>query len=517
MPVTVPRPATVDAPAAVARGLPERTAAAGVVAVASTVGALLLGYVIAWNPRTVHLSVSLDATGLGLLLGGIAACGLALRYPAAGLCLLVGFLYLNLSQVLLRLHEVPSLLQLLIVPLLIAAWAERRRDGRSRTALPPALTVLLTGYVMVLLASTMWARDPVLAGARTFDGFKSLVLFCAVVFLASSAGRIRRAAYVLVGAGALLAGLGVFQTLSGSFANEFGGLARVKYAHIYGDVFDPRIAGPLGDPNYFAQILLALVPVALAAGWGARRLSGRIAAFAAAGLLMVGTVLTYSRGGAVALGLVLLLSLLAHGVRSGRIVGGLLLVCLLLPFVPDEFSQRLTTLGQILPGGESVLDPDSSFGKRRVVTAVAWRMFVDRPLVGVGVGNYGVRFPEYVEEVGSVAREYESDRANYAHSLYLEIAAETGLLGLLTFGLVVAACFAGLRRARVAFRAAGRPDLADLARGVEIGLIGYLVSSIFLHGHHIRYLWLFFALAAALERVSRVSGAGDGEARACTA
>jgi putative inorganic carbon (hco3(-)) transporter len=356
----------------------------------------------------------------------------------------------------------------------------------------------------VALASTAWAGEPALATAMAMELAKALVLFCAVVGLASAPHRVRIATTVMVAAGTLLAVLGVFQTATGDFGNSFGGLARIKYAHIHGAVFEPRIAGPIGDPNFFAQILIPLVPLALALAWGTRNPRLRAAAFAAAGVLIAGTVLTYSRGAAVALAVVLALSLLAHGVRPRRLAAGLILLLLLVPLAPDGFARRLTTIAQVLPGSEEVLRPDSSFGKRRVVTGVAWRMFVDRPLLGVGAGNYTTRFHDYVEEVGSAVREYEADEAHYAHSLYLEIAAETGALGLLAFGAVLVVCFVSLRRARDRFRDRGLEPHALLARGVEIALVGYLASSVFLHGHHVRYLWLLFALAAALHAVSSV-------------
>jgi hypothetical protein len=44
--------------------------------------------------------------------------------------------------------------------------------------------------------------------------------------------------------------------------------------------------------------------------------------------------------------------------------------------------------------------------------------------------------------------------------------------------------------------------VASLATGVQLALIGYLVSSLFLHGHFPRYLWLLFGFCAALYRLA---------------
>jgi O-antigen ligase len=146
-----------------------------------------------------------------------------------------------------------------------------------------------------------------------------------------------------------------------------------------------------------------------------------------------------------------------------------------------------------------VIDPDSSFAERKLYALTAWAMFLDHPLLGVGAGNYTVHFDRYADAVGFSARDYEQPgEVHYPHNLYLEIAAETGLVGLALFAGAIVAAFAALRRAHSTLLARGDVASADLARAFEIALVGYLVSSVFLHGHFQRYLWLLFGFAAAL-------------------
>jgi O-antigen ligase len=174
-------------------------------------------------------------------------------------------------------------------------------------------------------------------------------------------------------------------------------------------------------------------------------------------------------------------------------------IALLILLLPSDFARRLTTFRQLLPGSGDVLRLDSSFEQRRVLAATAWHMFLDRPLTGVGAGNYTVHYRPYTEETGSVVLEYdEFDRPHYPHNLYLEIAAETGLPGLIAFAAVLVTCFVYLRRARLGFGGAGDWSSASLATGVQLALIGYLVSSLFLHGDFPRSLWLLFGFCAAL-------------------
>ncbi|MFP5285410.1 MAG: O-antigen ligase family protein, partial [Thermoanaerobaculia bacterium] len=194
----------------------------------------------------------------------------------------------------------------------------------------------------------------------------------------------------------------------------------------------------------------------------------------------------------------------SHRVRPRYLGLGALVLLLLMLVSPPEFLRRLGTIGEILPGGEEVIDPDSSFAERKLYALTAWAMFLDQPLLGVGAGNYTVHFDRYADVVGFSARDYEQPgEVHYPHNLYLEIAAEAGLAGLAVFAGAVVAAFLALRRARQALLARGDLVSADLARAFEIALVGYLVSSVFLHGHFQRYLWLLFGFAAALRLLAR--------------
>lgn len=483
---------------------------------AAFMASALLGVWIVRDPSFVHMEVSLAP---GTLIPLVLVLGLAaviLRYPGVGLILLVVALYLNLSQVLVRHHGFPSVLQLLALPILLAALMEWR--GRSVPAgrAPPRghhlVLALLALHVLAILLSTTVADDRVLADERLEEVLKGLVIAVLLVLLVTSRSRARTATWALLGGGALLAGLAVLQAATGDYANDFGGLARIKHAHIHGSVFQPRIAGPLGDPNYFAQILLILVPIALFTGWHESRIRLRLLAFAAGGVILTATVLTYSRGGALALGLVLLLSVLVYGINLQRLAVGLVVLLALGFLLPQDFTSRLATVTEILPGEEEdVLPQDSSFQERLLLGGVALEMFRDRPLLGVGAGNYTVHFDEYVDRVGSTARDYRADdEARYPHNLFLELGAEGGIVALLSFLAVMAATLILLHRARRRFLATGDPLLAGLAAGMAIALIGYLVSSLFLHGHFQRYLWLVVGLAAALYAISVRSRAGAG-------
>ncbi|HEX6203188.1 MAG TPA: O-antigen ligase family protein, partial [Thermoanaerobaculia bacterium] len=505
-----------------ARGsLAARAGAPAAAALAVAAVAAAAGWLAVARPELFELDLPTSPRALVLvalvLLAAPAAFVALLRRPGVALAVLVVFVYLNLSQVLVRFHGLPSLLQLLALPLAVAGLRVRGREGVAAVATAD-LTVALGAYLAVLVASLAWAADAAAAGERVGEIAKATAVYGLAALLAAGPRLLRRAAWSAVAAGSLLATFGVWQALTESFDSDFGGLARIKQAQIYDDVFEPRIAGPLGDPNYFAQILLVLVPVALALAWGYDSWSGgsgrrRLLALGAAGLLVAGTVLTYSRGAALALALVLGLAVLVRGIRPRHVVAGVAVVALLWVFAPEGFARRLTTLREVLPGGEEVLRPDSSFAKRRLVTAAAWQMFLDAPLLGVGAGNYGSRFTPYADRVGTDARLYEDPgERNFPHNLYLEIAAETGAIGLAVFALVVVAAFASLVGARRRALARGDPRTAALAEGLGLALVGFLITGLFLHGEFPRYLYLLLGLSAGLATPAGRGGRSLGTA-----
>lgn len=471
-----------------------------VIGIAVTLSALGAGVVVQ-RPDLFNLTGVASPPGFALLLAGLALGGVCLRFPDVALCCLVAFVYLNLSDVLVRSHGLPSLLQLSFVPLALAGWWSASPVRR----LPPrGLMLLLSGYLVIVLLSTTIAADPIAADLRLLQHLQGLAIFVVMVMLARSAAAMRRAAWTLVASAGVLGGLALVHVLTGDFTRNLGGLARVKYAHIYGTTFEPRIAGPLGDPNFFAQILIIAVPFALLLAGTEQDVRRRVLAFCAAGIAAAATVFTYSRGGALALFAVLLLSVLAHGIRLRTLaIAAVPVLALVWIALPDEFAQRLTTLTQLLPGSDDVLHPDSSFNERRLFTAAAWRMFEDAPLLGTGAGNYGFHFLQYAEQVGSEARLYVTPAEGYyPHSLYLEVAAETGVVGLAVFGLALATCFGYLWHARIRLLAAGDRSTAALVTACSIALCGYLLTSLFLHGDFIRYWWLLAGFAGGFHNVA---------------
>ena len=254
------------------------------------------------------------------------------------------------------------------------------------------------------------------------------------------------------------------------------------------------------------------MPIGLAHAVGhPSRALRRVAAIASA-IVVLGVLTTYSRGGAITLALVvaLFVVLVRRRVRAGHVAVALLAAAALVPALPTRIVDRVATREVLFEEEEGLQKDDASIAKRRVLMGAAASMALDAPVRGVGAGNYTTHFEEHGDRIGATGRIYHlvGERA-YAHSLYLEIVAETGLVGLSLFALAVAAAHAAATVAARRFDAAGDAAAALLARSLVIAVLGYLFSSLILHGDYARYLWVLLGLTAASGGVAAAARAGQ--------
>ena len=152
----------------------------------------------------------------------------------------------------------------------------------------------------------------------------------------------------------------------------------------------------------------------------------------------------------------------------------------------------------------TTFDPQYKANQHRVfLWNRSLEMVGDHPVFGIGWGNYQAVCPEYIDKVDP-----DFPFKFRSHNLFLNLLAETGMVGLGAFLWLWVAIFLGLiRRVR-----AHRPGSLDhrLLTGVLVGMTGFLVGSIttdaFLNGDVAFVLW--FLAGAAL---GRDAGSAGGE------
>jgi O-antigen ligase len=159
------------------------------------------------------------------------------------------------------------------------------------------------------------------------------------------------------------------------------------------------------------------------------------------------------------------------------------------------------------PGSwERVTQTDPTSGTGRVdIWNVAWNVFKDHPVSGVGLNNFGRVAGDYVREVGPLEDVdlvvKAPDRS--VHNSYLQFLAENGVVGLVLFAFVALGCLRAAMSAARSFAELARPELVAVAHGLFVGSVGLLASYFFISGSVARPLWILLGLCLASVEVAR--------------
>jgi putative inorganic carbon (HCO3(-)) transporter len=477
-----------------------------------------------YSPASIAVvAVAFSAAAATVVIGGpipmvillVGALGIALvGRPEIATPIFAFVFYLNLPTLATRFHGVPALVAglfglILVLPALKYILIERRK------IVFPVPYGLMFAYLAAAVMSTLLSAD-VESSALAFGVFLSegLLLYFLVVNVVRSTDMLRQVIWALLIAGAVMGAISIWQETTHHYDNVLGGLAQINQIgfgvgeDITGKVVRPRLAGPIGEQNRYAQVLVVLVPLALFRFWGERRLVLRVMAGACTLLIISGILLTFSRGAAVALvGLFLTMAALRY-IRARDLVVVGLTIALLIGVVAPQAIIRLDSLagvGALLSGQEG--DADGAIVGRATSNLAALNAFLDHPVVGVGPGQYFRRYSQdYGNDLG--LRHFDSQRR--AHNLYFETAADLGIIGFSAFMAVIGATLLPLWRLRRRLRAK-RPDLANIAASFFLSVLAYLYTGMFLHLSYERYFWLLLALAAVAAAVIRDDAGPDLE------
>jgi|GEM_PF-6071262 len=470
-----------------------------------------------WLPRLLSVSPALL-----LVVAAVVSLGTGLLVPSLGPIMLIGYLgivggvvsvlrpgiglfffsmmmYSRASEVLTTSLGVPSIAPLFTIWLLTGVVLHFGIGGLFH-ARPTGWQALVI-YGLVLLASTLVAANPWASTFRVVDYVRELVYIALIVMCVRQINDLRIVVRAMVIGGTIPGLLTIWQTITGS-TNDFLGFGRYSQAIVIpGEIVEvARPAGMIGDPNFYAMALIAVIPLAMHRWrWERSRLARQLMLCAAVALA-VASIMTYSRGGYLTLAVVIGCLVVAGYIRLKSLVIVGLIVLALLPVMPDSYSGRITSILEIPRQALSDEPPergtatDTSVSGRVSELMSGVHMFLDHPILGVGTNNYPTHYQEYARPMGVDRR---TERA--PHSLYVEIAAETGIVGIVAFSALVLTLFTSLRKVWTTTTRGN--ELHDLAIAVAIGLLSVLVASVFLHFAYQRYLMVFAALTLAVVSV----------------
>ena len=119
----------------------------------------------------------------------------------------------------------------------------------------------------------------------------------------------------------------------------------------------------------------------------------------------------------------------------------------------------------------------------------------------MGGHNFGVLLPDYAIEYSEEKRPTKWGRVS--HSMYFDLLAEFGLIGVFLIGSVILLNFRELRQVN-ALSGAGRcpPSIADLAHFLRVSWVGFLVPATFLSVLGYPHLYYLTALTVVVRRLA---------------
>lgn len=245
-----------------------------------------------------------------------------------------------------------------------------------------------------------------------------------------------------------------------------------------------RVSGMGYGPNEFAIGLLPFMGIAFYNIFAEKKVILKITSLLITVFITIVLVLTFSRGGILGFFAMLLIATIKSKKKIRAILSLLVVIVMLINFMPAHMWERYrkTQIAQGATGDEAI----DSATRRFFLAKAAWQMFLVNPIFGVGPGNY------YYD-----CRIYQPLVAGRAHNMYLEIMAELGIIGIILFLGILYYTFKTLKK----IRKGNIPVVSSYARGLYIGLIGFLIAAIFLHAQQEKQLWFVIFMTLALEKI----------------
>lgn len=368
---------------------------------------------------------------------------------------------------------------------LIAMVIGRLARGLPVTRVTPELVgVAALGAVIILTAPfSIWTGGAISTFTELY--VKVILIFLLMVNTLLWPRRVEQVTWLIVLATGYIAFRAVFDYARGINLVENG---RVRGA----------VGGMFQNSNDLALNMVAILPLALSFVFRRVSLVRRGIAAACTGLMFMTIVASQSRSGSLGLGAALVvMAVLTLRRKPGLVAAGVIVAILAVPMLPDSYWTRLASITN------ADKDATGSREARSILLRESYDAFLDHPVTGVGAGQFKNYQPD-----GRVEPWHES------HNAILQVAAELGILGLLTFlFLLFRALYAPMQtrhllkrfapgRQRGSTRSTGslpaeeQEFLASHAAAMSAALVGWFVCSLFAS---VAYHWtLYYLMALAI-------------------
>ncbi len=331
----------------------------------------------------------------------------------------------------LRLNSADLLVIFMAIGWLMSFGLHQKIGPRDREAshIPSYLVIAMLALICTMVLSTMVAINI----SSSLKEISKWMEFVVVILLGGQYLRTRSQIWTIV---VLICLAGISQAFYGYIQAYFnlGPQSFIRDASL-------RVYGTFDQPNPYAGYINIPLSISLALSLLERNWLTRMLAGLTAIILSIAEYLSQSRGGEMAIAAALVFIVLAGmpRIRAFMRVFIILLLgifeALLAGWIPLHiFSPIMHFLGLVQISFIKPTNQDYSTAERLAHWFAGLHMFMDHPVLGVGIGNYADAYPQYFITIFT-------NPLGHAHNYYINIAAETGLIGLLAFILFLLAVF----------------------------------------------------------------------------
>jgi putative inorganic carbon (hco3(-)) transporter len=396
---------------------------------------------------------------------------IAVQQPFVGLLVYLWLDFMRPHDFFVELRAYRPMLVVGAMTLAAAGWHHRRRLlGRWRPLLP-----LLTLLVMVLLATIVSSNReqslPTLVAVA-----KMLVVVWLLIALVSTKQRFQAVLWAISTALLVLAVCAIVEGFDRGLMSRFTIDRVIEGPPGNGD-------GPLRDNNNLARVLALSLPLWWMLVASSRRWL-RVMAVAGFVATVAGIEFTFSRSGFLAMVVAVSGIALAYRPLWRAALIPPLFVAALLILSPRPYLDRIASIGHPTE--------DTSVQGRVEIWKEYLHAVAKAPVLGGGPGTVRV-----------------GPHRRTSHNVFIEVFAETGLLGLLAYGWVLAATLLDLYRLR---QRAGPGLLRTASYGLQAALLAYLTAGLALSAPFQGPLFALIGLALALGELAETQYGESGNA-----
>jgi O-antigen ligase len=341
-------------------------------------------------------------------------------------------------------------------------------------------------FFVVSLISTFISDYTVTSVDNLRKLFVVYIIFAITLFFIGSKDSIKKLSVILI----------ISITVS-SLLSIIGYIFNISFFAIHvGTESLTRGTGAAGDPNVLASTVVFVLPLLSYWFFSTHKLSEKSLVILLFVINTMAIIATYSRSGAIAFTVVLVLLFIENRKKLKPIFLGivtslaLITIATTLILTPESYWERQ----------KSVTEAEDTAMKRRIsYLYVGWDTFIEHPIIGSGPGTFR---EIYAKSDYALLYPSKDEPRRVAHNTYVEVLTGTGILGFIFFFTILLYVFRNFFIAEKRSRFIGADSLFHMIRAYRLSTIALLISFLFLSSFDNKYLWIVFALSQVFINLS---------------